>query len=87
MYRIGYPFWKFFGGVGVTLKLRVDVLHDEEANVFVATSNDLRGLVCEAATFDELVKEVESSVDELVDHQMHNNHTRRPVTDLRLLGA
>ncbi|SCX92014.1 protein of unknown function [Nitrosospira sp. Nl5] len=87
MYRIGFPFWRTLGSAGVTLKLRVDVLHDKEANVFVATSNDLRGLVCEAETLDELVKEVTSSVGELLDHQLHSSHAPRPVTDLRLLGA
>lgn len=83
MYRIGYPFWRTLGSAGITLKLQVNVLHDKEANVFVATSKDLRGLVCEASTLDELVKEVTSSIDELIDIQL--NH--RPVTDLRLLGA
>lgn len=87
MYRIGYPFWRTLGGAGIPLKLRVDILHDEEANVFVATSNDLRGLVCEAATLDELVKEVETSVDELLDLQLNHRRFHRPVTDLRLLGA
>lgn len=87
MYRIGYPFWRTLGGAGVPLTLRVNVLHDEEANVFVATSNDLRGLVCEARTLDELVKEVESSVDELLDLQLNHRQIHKPVTDLRLSGA
>ena len=30
MYRIGYPFWKILGGVSIPLKLRVDIIHDEE---------------------------------------------------------
>jgi len=87
MYRIGYPFWRTLGAAGVPLQLRVDILHDEEANVFVATSTDLRGLVCEASTLDDLVKEVKSSVDELIDLQLHHRRVQRPVTDLRLLGA
>lgn len=87
MYRIGYPFWRTLGGAGVPLKLRVDILHDVEANVFVATSSDLRGLVCEAATLDDLVEEVTSSMDELVGLQLNHRPIQRPVADLRLLGV
>ena len=47
----------------------------------------MRGLVCEAGTLDELVKEVKSSVDELLGLQLQHRHINRPVTDLRLLDA
>lgn len=87
MYRVGYPFWRTLGGAGIPLTLRVQVMHDSEANVFVATSDDLRGLVCEASTLDELVKEVNTSIDELIDLQLNHKHIHRPITDLRLLGA
>lgn len=86
MYRIGYPFWRVLGGCGVTLSLRVNVMHDKEAGVFVATSDDLRGLVCEAATLDSLVEEVTNSVDELIKLQI-NPTVPKPVTDLRLFAA
>lgn len=87
MYRIGYPFWRTAGKMGVPLKLRINVLRDAEAGVFVATSDDLRGLVCEAATMDELVKEVNAAVTELLSIQLHTMPTHRPVTDLRLCAA
>lgn len=50
--------------LGATL-IYVDVTRDEEAGVYVATSPDVRGLVAEAPTFDELFQEVEAGVDEL----------------------
>lgn len=87
MYRIGLPFWKQAARLGIPLNLRVDVMHDPEAEVFVATSNDLRGLVCEAATMDELVVEVNSTVNELLSIQLHAGVTPKPVTDLRLCAA
>lgn len=73
--------------MGVPLKVRVNVIRDEEAGVFIATSDDLRGLVCEAATMDELVKEVEIATDELLRLQIQPALTTRPVTDLRLCSA
>lgn len=75
MYRIGLPFWKLAARLGVALKLRIDVIRDDEAGVFVATSGDLRGLVCEAASMDELVSEINSSVGELLSLAMNS----RPV--------
>ncbi|MDN5753626.1 MAG: DUF1902 domain-containing protein [Nitrosospira sp.] len=84
MYRIGYPFWRALGGLGIPLTLRVNVLHDKEAGVVVATSDDLSGLVCEADTMDKLVNEVTASIDELIELQMRHP-VHRPVMDLRLI--
>lgn len=87
MYRIGFPFWRGAARMGIPLKLRIDVIHDDEAGVFVATSNDLRGLVCEAATMDELVKEVKDATYELLRLQLHSEPASKTVTDLRLCPA
>lgn len=88
MYRIGFPLWRWFARLGVPLKLRIDVLRDAEAGVFVATSGDLPGLVCEAATMDELVTEVNSAVASLLELQFHPATPVRPITtDLRLQAA
>lgn len=87
MYRIGLPFWKQAARFGVLLNVRVDIMHDDEAKVFVATSNDLRGLVCEASTMDELVIEVNSTISELLSFHLNNDVPPKPVTDLRLCVA
>lgn len=87
MYRIGYPFWKQFARMGVPLNIRVNVLKDEEAGVYVATSDDLKGLVCEAATMDELVQEVHSTTQELLEFYLENKVGVPPTTDLRLCAA
>lgn len=87
MYRIGLPFWKQLARLGVPLKLQIDVLHDEEAGVFVATSEDLRGLICEAPSIDELVKEVNIATGELLAAQLHSQPVVRPTTDLRICAA
>jgi hypothetical protein len=44
----------------------VNAIWDEAAGVWVATSEDVPGLVVEAATFDELDREVRALVPELL---------------------
>jgi len=87
MYRIGYPFWKFCAKHGVPMKLRVKVILDKEAGVFVATSDDLPGLVAEDETMDALVTEVFTVIDDLLTEYLHVTPPSRPTTDLRLCAA
>lgn len=87
MYRIGYPFWREFARMGVPLKVRINVMRDTEAGVFVATSKDLRGLVCEASSIDALVREVEQATHELLTLQMRTELAVKTVTDMRLCLA
>jgi hypothetical protein len=84
MYRIGWPFWKFLAKRGAKLKLRILVEYDDEAKVFIAQSHDLQGLVCEAPTFPELLKEVELCVGALLEEYLHSEY-KLHVTDMRFL--
>lgn len=86
MYRIGFPLWKQLARLGVPLTVRVHVQRDDDAGVFVATSDDLRGLVCEATTMDQLVDEINASVNELLTFHL-DGAAQRPVTDLRMCAA
>jgi len=70
MYRVGLPGWKLAGRLGLPLLYRVDVVHDADAGVYVATSPDVRGLVAEAATFDELFREVQAGASELIGERL-----------------
>ena len=45
----------------------VQFLWDEEAEVWVATSNDIPGLVLESGSFDALVERVRIAAPELLD--------------------
>ncbi|WP_225783367.1 DUF1902 domain-containing protein [Xenophilus sp. Marseille-Q4582] len=71
MYRVGFPGWKLAARFGRPLVFNIEVLKDEEAGVFVATSPDLRGLVAEAATLEELFHEVRLGADALITEQVH----------------
>lgn len=45
----------------------VDAVRDDEAGVWVATSDDIGGLAVEAATFEELAAKVVAAVADLVE--------------------
>jgi hypothetical protein len=61
-YPINYPFSKLFQHLGFTLIVRIDVIFDDEAKVYVATSKDIAGLVLEAETFNDLTLEVQEAI-------------------------
>jgi Domain of unknown function (DUF1902) len=49
------------------LRAVIRVLWDSEASVWVATSDDVAGLVVEAGSFDDVVKEVRALAPELLE--------------------
>lgn len=65
-YRYGWPFGKVMARMGVPTKIRVDVIRDEEAGVFIATSCDVDGLVLEAETIEGLITEARDVIPMLV---------------------
>lgn len=66
MYRLGWYFAGLLAKIGIPLLIKVEIIHDDEANVYIATSSDLKGLVVEAETLDELEKEVLELAPELL---------------------
>ena len=46
---------------------RVNMIWDSEANVWVATSDDVPGLVLESESFDTLITEIKDAVPELLE--------------------
>ena len=73
MYRVGYPFWKTLARNGVAVSFRIAVQYDKEASVFVATSPDLRGLVVEAATMEELLREANDVIEMLMEENLQGS--------------
>ena len=86
MYRVGYPGWRLAAKLGVSLKVRVDVIYDDEAKVFVATSEDLKGLVVEATTIEDLRNEIMSCAGELMSEECapKKSAQRRPEPEMIL---
>ena len=71
MYRVGFPLWKLAARLGVPLSFRIQVMHDHEANVHIATSTDLAGLVAEAPYLEDLMVVVHDCAEMLTEHALH----------------
>ena len=67
MYRVGFPGWKLAARLGVPVRLRVNIRQDLEANVYVAESPDLDGLIVEGHTLDEIKDEALSAAGVLLE--------------------
>lgn len=80
MYRVGWLGWKAFARMGAPMLIKLEVVRDDEAGVFVCTSSDLSGLVVEAATVEELHKEVAGCVEMLMEDALHEPLKRKPLT-------
>lgn len=76
MYRVGFPLWKVAARLGVPVLFRVHVMRDEEAGVLIATSPDLKGLVVEAETKEELINEIYHCVNALMEENLRVNHVK-----------
>lgn len=83
MYRVGFPLWKLAARLNVPLLVKLEVLHDKDARVFVITSPDLKGLVVEApdnTTAEEMHKEIHGCVEMLMENLLSRPPKPRSVT-------
>lgn len=83
-YPINWPLARFAGSLGVRIKIRIDVEFDSENSVYIATSPNLKGLVVEAATLDEICREVELVLPDFLDVKFHSNGSSPNNTRLEL---
>ena len=49
------------------MKCRVKLIWDEEAQVWIATSDDVPGLILESGSYDALVEKVKFAIPELLE--------------------
>lgn len=54
---------------------KVECIWDEDAQVWVATSEDVPGLVLESGSFDALVEKVKHASPELIDLELDKKST------------
>ena len=52
---------------------RINIIWDNEAAVYVATSEDVPGLVLESGSLDALIERVKTAVPELLELNNRNN--------------
>lgn len=76
MYRYGWPFSSLVARMGGRVQIKLNIIRDNEAGVFVGSSPDLEGLILEAETVPELIKEAHLVIPELMRmrHMPANNH-------------
>ena len=46
---------------------RINLIWDSEASMWVATSDDIPGLVLESGSYDALIEKVKNAIPELID--------------------
>jgi len=79
MYPVGWPLWKLLARLGVPVIVKIEVLRDEDAGVYIATSPNLRGLVAEAASKDTLIDAVHDCIDLLMEVELASPLKHRPL--------
>ena len=65
-YPLRYPLSWLLGRLGITISIDINFIYDDDAKVFIAVSDDVKGLVLEAENFNDLKKEVEEAVPALL---------------------
>ena len=65
-YPFNYPFAPTLYRLGVTLHIQIEIIHDGEAGVYIATSPNLAGLVLESESVDQLTHEVSEAIPNLL---------------------
>lgn len=81
MYWFEYPLWSLLARFGRRLTIRMDVLYDEEVDVYVGTSKNMRGLVVEADTLEALKLETDRVVRDLVALCVRGKNPALPVVE------
>lgn len=64
-WRLRFPGWRIAARLGLPIKIKVDVCHDDEAQVYFAVSNDI-GLAVESESLDGLMKEIHLALPQLL---------------------
>lgn len=82
-YRLGWPLGRVAAQLGIPTLIRINVVKDLEAGVYVGTSEDLIGLVLEAATIEQLVEEARDVIPHLLDSKSRDHLQKEIVPSFR----
>lgn len=78
-YPISYPLAGLFAKLGASIIIRVDLIRDEQASVLVATSPDIKGLVLEVETYEQLQAELKEAIIAFYELNHTKNYYRANV--------
>lgn len=72
-YCLGWPLGSLMASLGVRTVIRIEVIRDDEAGVFIGTSRDLRGLVVEAESVEGVLSEARMVIPDLFQNSVRND--------------
>ena len=73
-YPFRFPFPIFFAKLGCNITFKIEVYQDTDADVYIAISNDIPGLVIEAETYTQLKKEIAEAIPNLLNLKNNTNY-------------
>lgn len=82
-YRMGWPLGRVAAQLGLPTLIRINVIKDSEAGVYVGTSRDLSGLVLEADSIEELVAEAHDVIPCLLDAKSRDHLQKELIPSFR----
>ena len=65
-YPLRYLLSNVLAKMGITITIHINCIYDEQAQVFIATSQDIHGLVLEAENFNSLKEEIKEAIPTLL---------------------
>lgn len=87
-YRVGRPGWKLVARAGCSLKTKVAVMYDKEAQVYVATYEDFLpylGIATEAETPEELKEKLSGLFAEALEEAFKKKETNTVIPSFDLV--
>lgn len=73
IYRVGWPLWKLAYRMGIKLAYRYEILYDVDCKRYIGISPDIKGLIAECDTVDEVKDVMESDAPLLVSYQVYGS--------------
>jgi len=73
-YPFRFPFPVFFAKLGFNLTIKIEIYRDTEADVYIAVSDDVPGLVIEAESYTKLKAEVAEAIPNLLELKNNSNY-------------
>ena len=65
-FPLGFFGWRLWAALGLPVSIYVDVAFDKDAGVYVATGRHVRGLVIEGTSLDEVKREIEDVLSDIL---------------------
>lgn len=81
-YPAGWPLWRFAARSGIPIEVKIRVEYDPEERVYVACDSNLPGLVAEAESVEELLRNVDAAIDDLMETYLQKPPSKHPIRTL-----